>query len=290
MSPFKGVLHKYSKTHVAFELSPSGNKHVLVMIGGMTDGLLTVPYTVNLAKALAPLNFSVIQPQLTSSFKGFGISSLDRDIQELKELTKYLKSEEGGSREKIIIMGHSTGAQDVMHYLLHNPKHIDAGILQGSCSDREGLYETFDKDMLEKLNKKAIDMVQNGQKNDLLPSEYSKLMINTPLTAYRWCSLVLKGGDDDYFSSDLPIETLKNSFGKVNKPFLIAYSEEDEFVPESVNKLNLLKKWESISDSKYWSKNSGLVRGASHFVEKPDSQAHLFEMVIGFITEFSLNK
>lgn len=288
MSSFNGTLHKYNGTHVAFEISPVGRKNVLILIGGMTDGLLSVPYTTNLAAVIAPLGFTVINPQMSSSFKGFGISSLDRDIQELKELVKYLKSEQGGSREKIVIMGHSTGSQDVMHYLLNKPNDIDGAIFQGSCSDREGLVENVDADVLDRLNKKAIEMVKNGQKNDLLPSEYSNIMINTPLTAYRWCSLTLPGGDDDYFSSDLSNETFAKTFGKINVPFLVAYSGKDEFVPLHIDKIGLLKRWENVSNPKYWSKASGLVENASHFVETPETQKDLFNKVTSFLKEFQL--
>ncbi|CCD24939.1 uncharacterized protein NDAI_0E01230 [Naumovozyma dairenensis CBS 421] len=285
---FKGTLHQYDSTHVAFEFTPTDMKNVLIMIGGMTDGLATVPYVTKLPQVMEPLGYSVINIQMSSSFKGFGISSLDKDIKEIKELVKYLKSEKGGSREKIIIMGHSTGAQDVMHFLLHYPDLVDAGILQGSCSDRESFDPSVDPKILKELNQFALNMVKQGKGDELLGSQFSKHIIDTPITAYRWCSLFTRGGDDDYFSSDLDDETFKGTFGKIRKPFLVAYSGKDQFVPESVDKLALLKRWENVSDPKYWSKNTGIVEGASHFVEDHEPQLQLFQMITSFAKEFSL--
>lgn len=285
---FEGTLHQYYPPHVAFEFAPTKKKNAFIMIGGMTDGIATVPYCTKLPEVVGPLGYSVFSIQMTSSFKGFGISSLDQDIHEIKALIKYLRSEQGGAREKIIIMGHSTGAQDVIHFLLHYSDLVAGAILQGSCSDRESFDPSVDPKVFQKMNEDAWELVQNGKKDQLLSSEYSKHIIDTPITAYRWCSLMIKGGDDDYFSSDLSDETFKTTFGKISKPFLIAYSGADEFVPKTIDKQKLLQRWECVSNAKYWSKNSGLVEGASHFVEKPKSQQILFKKIQSFIREFSL--
>ena len=73
---YKGILHKYNETQVAFELSPTDFPNVLVMIGGMTDGLLTVPYVAGLSKALEPLGYSVVQIQMREQLFGMGYQLL----------------------------------------------------------------------------------------------------------------------------------------------------------------------------------------------------------------------
>lgn len=285
---FSGVLHKYASRRVAFEFNSTPSKKVVVFIGGLGDGLLTVPYVPKLAQELGSLGWSVIQIQFTSSFKGWGLTSLDQDVSEIKELVDYLKSTEGGSRERIVLFGHSTGSQDTMHYLLKFGDTIDAGVLQASVSDREFFGQAVDRETWDRLNSKAKELVDKGQKDEILPLEYAKVMSETPVTAYRWCSLALQGGDDDYFSSDIPDETLKTTFGRVKKPFLVAYSEQDQIVPAYVDKKKLLDRWQACSNTDFWSKNSGLVNGANHQIEQVQSQDQLLSMVREFLTEFQL--
>lgn len=281
---YQGILHKYSSRHVAFEFSPSGSKKVIIVIGGLLDNLLTVEFTPALVTAVEKLGFSVCQIQMSSSSKGWGTSSLDTDVKEINELVKYLRSPEGGSRETVIIMGRSTGSQDVIHYLLRHSDTVEAGILDAPVSDREGQ----DSKVTEKLNPKAKEMVDEGKADEVLPSEYSKLLFNTPISAYRWCSLMLKGGDDDYFSTDLSQEFFSSTFGKLDKPFLLLENENDEYVPKHVDKQALLNRWKAVSNPKYWSKNSGVVKGSTHLVVQPESEKDLCQRVVAFLQEFSL--
>ncbi|CAI4065033.1 hypothetical protein SUVZ_08G1960 [Saccharomyces uvarum] len=285
MSSFEGIVHRYTARNVAFEFAPTGREKVLVMIGGMTDGLLTVPYTTELPHALDPHGYSVVNVQLSSSFLGFGTSSLDKDVEELKLLVDFLKSAQGGRRETIVLMGHSTGSQDVMHYLLRHGHSVAAGIIQASCSDRESFGQTIDPPLLATLNAHAQKLVNAGRQNDLLSSEYSTHLFHTPITAYRWCSLMVPGGDDDYFSSDLAPESLAASFGRLKTPLLVAYSENDQFVPAWVDKQALLARWRAATPAAVWSQHSGLIGGATHTVPEPAAQRRLLEMVARFLTE-----
>lgn len=284
---YSGILHKYNFQNVAFEFLPSNNKKVLVFIGGLGDGLLTVPYLPKLAMTIEKLGFSLIQIQSRSSFKGWGISSLNNDIEDIKDLVRFLRSDKGGNRTTIILMGHSTGSQDTIHYLLNDNVDIDGGIMQGSVSDREMFNSTISKSVMKRLNTHALKLIEKNQGKQLLTSEYSSYLWNTPITAYRWCSLMLPGGDDDYFSSDLSNYKLINTFGKINKPFLIIYSEHDEFVPQYIDKKRLIERWISFSNPKYCSRISGLINEASHNVKEIKSQDHLCLMITEFFKEFN---
>ncbi|SCV05801.1 LANO_0H15478g1_1 [Lachancea nothofagi CBS 11611] len=283
-----GILHNYAPKKVAFEFTPTSLKKAVIFIGGLEDGLLTLPYVHNVVQELAPLGWSIIQIQMTSSYKGWGLSSLDKDAEEINSLVRYLRSSAGGSRDKIILFGHSTGSQDTMHYLLRYGETIDGGIMQGCVSDREGFSQGVDEAQWQRLNDRAKMLVGKGQKNDILPSEYSNVMMGTPITAYRWCSLTLPGGDDDYFSSDLSETTLESTFGKIKKPFLIAYSEFDQMVPHFVDKPKTIHKWATCSNPRWLSKHSGLIKGANHRVEQEDARSYLCTMVKNFMEEFGL--
>lgn len=281
----EGTLHQYMERQVAFEFAPVGKKKVLIFVGGLGDGLLTVPYVEGLSKKLEPLGFSVIQIQFSSSYHGFGTGSLDRDVAEIDQLVDYLKK---NGRSTIVLMGHSTGSQDTMHYLLKHQEKIQGGIMQAPVSDRQSSEKDSGDPTFKALNAEAKALLDAGKTDELLSHKHAEWFFDTPMSVYRWCSLILPGGDDDYFSSDLPDANLESSFGKLRKPFLVAYSEKDEFVPEFVNKLELLERWKSFTEASFWSSQTGLIRGASHNVAQPDSQEYLFEMIAAFISEFDL--
>lgn len=277
-----GTLHLFKEKRVAFEFDPIGKSKALIFVGGLTDGLLTVPYLQGLAKALDPLGYSLVQIQITSSYIGFGTGSLKRDDEEIDSLVDYLKKD---GREMVLLMGHSTGSQNTIHYLLHHPGKISGGILQAAVSDREFGSTVIPQPLLSKLNAEAKALVDAGKPEELLSSKHAECMLDTPITAYRWCSLLLPDGDDDFFSSDLSDEKLEITFGCIKDPFLIALSEKDECYPNNGKPLELLQRWQCFVDKKLWSKNSGLIKGATHAVPEEDSQKELFKMVTGFIKE-----
>ena len=73
----KGELVRYGpgSCHIAFLAEPR-SKRVVVCIGGLTDGLLALPYLPKLAEVLAPLGWGVANLALSSSYTGWGTSSL----------------------------------------------------------------------------------------------------------------------------------------------------------------------------------------------------------------------
>lgn len=69
-------------------------RHV-VLVGGLTDGLLFAKYVAPLAAQLEARQWSLVQTLLSSSHTGYGLASLDQDARELRQLAAHLKAEYG---------------------------------------------------------------------------------------------------------------------------------------------------------------------------------------------------
>lgn len=210
------------------ETRPS-SRNTLIFIGGLTDTLGTVPYLPTLAEAIAPFDYSIVQPQLSSSLGGYGLSSLEADAQEICLVIQYLQNRAVNPKPRdgrIVLMGHSTGCQDVVHVLSHDRTgiRIDGAILQAPVSDREAFEgDNPEGSPAHLLLKEAITLVEQGKGSTLLPRDASAsprapcssrwkvngdAFQNPAMTAYRFWSLYANGGDDDYFSSDLSTEKM----------------------------------------------------------------------------------
>ncbi|CEP22847.1 unnamed protein product [Cyberlindnera jadinii] len=277
----KGQVHRISSNVTAFELGDGGGENALIFIGGLGDGLLTVPYVERLT---LPQGWCVYNLLFSSSYTGWGLGSLDRDVEEMALLVQYLKSDKKG---KIVLMGHSTGTQDCIHYLLTNGKDVDGVILQASVSDREAMEMSMGHEELGRINEAILKLQEAHGAEYIIPREYSDKFFGAPMTCYRWLSMSLKGGDDDYFSSDLSDEQLRSTFGKVDKPLAFLYSGDDEFVPSTVDKQSLVEHWSSFVPSQYLSKESKVVPGATHNCgskSKPESFSVLNESVSNFLS------
>ena len=138
-----GRLYTYSQVdepRQAFEspLVHSSSKF-MVFIGGMAEGLLACPYVPFLAEMCESCGWALVQPLLTSSYRGYATSSLARDCEELTTLLKYLTQQRGMTQA--VLVGHSTGSQDVVYFMKHTDaatRSLVAGcVLQAGISDRE---------------------------------------------------------------------------------------------------------------------------------------------------------
>lgn len=289
MTIVKGSVHTFGK-QTAFEFGDEKKSQVVIFIGGLSDGLLTVHYLPQLFKVLDSIGWGLVQAHLTSSYQGWGQSSLAKDNEEMHNLIQYLKTSDGGDRKKIVLMGHLTGCQDTFRYLTQqDSSSVIGGILQASISDREGFAELVGQELLDDLVKEVYDdYITKGLSQQMLPLKFTKISLGIPTTAYRFHSLLLKYGDDDFFSSYFTDEDIKNHFGKIKTPVLFLYGEKDEYVPNLVDKEVLLKRWQQHVDSKYWSPLSKVVKNADHTITDPEALDILFDSVKAFLV--SLNQ
>ena len=111
--PFPTIVHPFpspTQGSCAYELgTPSAN--ALVFIGGLGDGPHTIPYIRTVARELekaTELSYSVFEIRMSSSFTGYGFTSLADDVADLSALVKYLR---GLDKKKVVLLGHSTGCQ-----------------------------------------------------------------------------------------------------------------------------------------------------------------------------------
>ncbi|KAJ4868911.1 alpha/beta-Hydrolases superfamily protein [Raphanus sativus] len=204
-SQFRGVLFKYGPKSIQVAFKTGEYKQQVIFIGGLTDGLLATDYLEPLAIALDKEKWSLVQLLMSSSYSGFGTSSLKQDAQEIDQLISYLINKENS--EGVVLLGHSTGCQDIVYYMGTNAacsRAVRAAILQAPVSDREYKATLPETPAMIDL---AANMIKEGRAEELMPREADPC---APISAYRYHSLCAYMGDDDMFSSDLSDDQLKN--------------------------------------------------------------------------------
>jgi hypothetical protein len=226
-------------------------------LGGLSDGLFPVPYTTALSEMLCKQHqqedqqtWSLIQPIFSSSYTGFGHGNLDNDVIEIDELVQYIMTYRN-CQQKIILIGHSTGCQQIVHYLKYGIQRnkINMAVLQAPVSDREAAtiwnhdtstcwnaevhIETLNGYI--ELSRRMKIIEQRG--NEMMPRD----AFWAPITANRYYDLMSKGGTDDYFSSDYTDIELQNRLSHISelhdtlRHVIVAYSGSDEYVPKHVD-------------------------------------------------------
>lgn len=251
MNLIEGSLYKWSnKGHVSFISSNYTSPYKIIFLGGLCDGLYACNYLNKLNLKCKENNWTLVQPLFSCSYHGYGTSTLSNDINELNEFILHLKN--NFNCEKIILIGHSTGCQISCHLINHGSIEVTSLIygiiLQAPVSDQEA--GTLTSTTQYYINW-AKNQIQNDNNNNnfnldsLMPVEahYS------PITIRRFLSLFDRDGEDDYFSSYFTVSELQQKlFGFTTRTHipihkvLIVYSMKDEYVPENVNKDELIEK------------------------------------------------
>lgn len=233
---FRGVMFKYGSKPIQVAFKIGDYRQQVIFIGGLTDGFLATEYLEPLAIALEKEKWSLVQFLLSSSYSGYGTSSLKEDAAELDQLINYLINKEDS--EGVVLLGHSTGCQDIVYYMRTNAacsRAVRAAILQAPVSDREyraTLPETAG--MIDLASK----LISEGRGSELMPREANA---DAPISAYRFHSLCAYMGDDDLFSSDLSDDQLKQRLGHMSStPCQVIFSMADEYVPDYVDKKALV--------------------------------------------------
>ncbi|KAI8964116.1 DUF1749-domain-containing protein [Daldinia sp. FL1419] len=270
----------------AYEVGLANARNALVFIGGLGDGPHTVPYPRAIARRLeteSDISYSVFEFRLSSSFLGFGFGRLANDVADISALVKYLRSI---GKERIVLLGHSTGSQDCMEYTSpsHNAAPVEGYILQAPVSDRGAIASEMGQSKLDESIEIAKQLITSGRGHErMLPEKTSPSFHDTPISASRWYALGAADGEDNYFDPGLPDDVVGPYWKRVDKPILILHSGNDEFVPSSIDKDALVKHWRSLCRPDIASELSGIIPGAGHRVEEPEAEAWLVDTVVKFL-------
>lgn len=292
-----GILHRYTSSLVAFEHATQDQyppPNIILFIGGLGDGLLSVDYTKAIARHL-PEHWSCAEVLISSSYDGWRTGSLARDAEEIENCVKYFRDQR--PEGMIVLMGHSTGCQDVMEYHRTGQRTpVEGFILQGAVSDREDAWYRYrqnpaDERMFFHTLEVAFEMERAGKGGDIIPAEHRGNIDDFKMTAYRLRSLFVEGGDDDYFSSDIEGEDLDRRIGDPLENagrVLVLLGERDQHVPPNVDPYALLTKWSQVSEERNHRNFHGIVlKGATHNLngDSPPVVQNLVESVLDFISE-----
>ncbi|KAL8838758.1 MAG: hypothetical protein Q9170_002007 [Blastenia crenularia] len=264
---------------VAFEHTRNGVSsppNILLFVGGLNEGFLTTPYIQSLTASL-PRSYSFVEVLLSSSYSGWGHSSITQDVEEMAQCVEYFQSLR--PHAKVVIMGNSTGCQDVLHYVssVGSRPIVDGAILQAPVSDREAIQMIYPVEDYRRYNAMAQQWVRDGKGDEMLPNQVSLPILGSRITANRWLSLASPGpehkGEDDMFSSDLEPGRFQATFGVAGRrgvAMMILFSGNDKFVPSTVDKEVLVARMEKafVDAGGKLGKGSGVLPGASHTVRE----------------------
>ncbi|CED84941.1 Predicted hydrolases or acyltransferases (alpha/beta hydrolase superfamily) [Phaffia rhodozyma] len=310
-----GILHTYIQQPTElplFESASLGSANCLVFLPGLYDGLVTVPYVDALRRHLEQAGWSLAQPQLTAALKAWGRSSLEQDADEIEQAVDHLRAI---GKTNIVLLGHSTGCQQIMEYLVQPKKSngklrstINRAIIQAPVSDREANTDSpsYDPKIQEKLQALYDNTPGDARRDTLCPPEICKYF-GLDVTVYRAWSTLCPGGDDDYFSTDLPLTSsttpsvlrpLDQTFGKLPKdvPLFVIFSGADEYTPNpEKTQPALLDNWtraaftnspdapSSTAGASKGSIRGIIVPGASHNVKQADKSEWMAQQILDFI-------
>lgn len=315
-----GILHVYKSSLNLLEHLPSfqGNnypppKHVLLFVGGLFHNFNLTQYVNDIA-ALFPLHnkqtWRVMEIQLSSNGRSWGISNIDRDVEDIATCVSFIR----GSLFKdesidIVLMGHSTGCQDVMRYLTApNPiterntvrSIVQGAILQAAVSDRDGALNVIEEGPeIKKAFDRAMSIAKSTPaeeaRDTILPMDTTKLIFGpAPMSVARWLSLISPDSPrhpstEDFFSNDLSEATLRKTFGSIGRNkllhrptgegprdlqyLLVLLSDSDEYVRPQVKQKELLQKWKSVMREETGASihgDSAVIMNATHDVGGDD--------------------
>lgn len=277
-------IYQKQKKLCAFESGKIDNPQItVILVGGLTDGFLTLPYAHSLSQMIEQkYKGSLVQVLLSSSYSSFGLSSLENDAAEINDLILCLESQ---LNRKYVLIGHSTGCQDVLTFLgkkYQTASSILGCILQGGVSDRE--YFTWSNPNLLKYVDLAKDRIDEGNYNQLMPQD-AELMPNCPISAYRFHSLLAIGGDDDLFSSDLDITKQKLHFDTF-VPLAVVLCEKDEYIPSHVSVSSLIERYKQFPSVHF----TYLLKEADHSITSKkciDDFLEFFDGCMGHFLELT---
>ena len=111
--------------------------------------------------------------------------------------------------EEIILCGHSLGAMKIVRYLTEG-KYADKvkKLILLSPFDKKGTLKTYTKTPIDELLKKAQNMVDKGEGNEMITNEFDEIVVSYK-TYIRWYKQDELGRMFEYMSEDYDFPALK---------------------------------------------------------------------------------
>ena len=81
-----------------------------------------------MSSELNNINWSFCQLHMRSSYMGFGTGSMKRDFEDISACVSYLRA---AGKRRIVLMGHSTGSQNSIYYVLNRQPNGPAPPVDG---------------------------------------------------------------------------------------------------------------------------------------------------------------
>lgn len=193
----------------------------VVFVGGLGCNLPIDSFTTALSEYCKDNTYEFIIPQLRSH-PHFGLFTLDDDAEDIDCLVRHV----GGD---IVLVGNSTGCQDILHYLNTRKPSIRLAILQGAVSDVE--YE-------EHTNSSLGEQLARARKMD---PDVAIRRRGCWMTMGRFMDLFSRNGKEDMFSSYLD-DSFFASLNATDTDILFVISGKDEYgVADIQSKLGLVR-------------------------------------------------
>ncbi len=224
------------------------------------------------------------------------LTYLTTQVEEMEAAISYIRSNITTTQPShIVLMGHSTGCQDLMHYLLSptgSPRpSISGAVFQAPVSDREAiLHEVETSEAARNAYETALSICSDTpvakHKSMILPLDVmTPLFGPAPVSVSRFLSLASPDSPgtpsmDDYFSSDLLDERLAETFGRVGslthllpsqagtgtKSILMLHGTEDKSVPSHIDKASLISRWKDFlsKGGARLDPNTAIIEHANH--------------------------
>ncbi|KAJ5073253.1 hypothetical protein M0811_08935 [Anaeramoeba ignava] len=264
------------KNQIKNQVENQIKNQAIVFIHGLTEGFLSTSYLGILEKEVTRIGFHFVQFLMRSSYKSAGLETLETDSEDIENLLNFLQKK--FNCEKFILIGHSTGCQNIVHFLkTKKPSFslVSHCILQAPVSDRDYITKLPEFDMNSLVF--AQKCIERNKKKEII----NQNIFQSPFCAERWFSLCSKEGEDDMFSEDLSKEELSEKFSQILQNILLVFSSNDEYVPNLVSYPNLASR---ISSSFINAKSVTLklIEGAPHNLKLHE------EEFVNFVIEWIL--
>ncbi|ELA42800.1 uncharacterized protein VICG_00115 [Vittaforma corneae ATCC 50505] len=252
MAQLEGKIFQYNnKESLAFKNGVESDNTV-VLIGGLGDNVLSLPYCTLLNEFCKNNRLSLIIPQLRSMPK-YKTTSVDFDVEDIRDVV-------AGTNGHVALIGHSTGCNDILLFLNeYRPENVKCVILQGPVSDTESISRGKVDAVLE-----TIEKSDGSQK-------YVELSDNSIWLKERYISLYSINGKEDLFSSYLSDELFSRWRGTV--PILSILSGKDEYCENPP-----IRKFELMGDVQ-------VIGDGDHSLSSEKCQAEFINIVYQFLTK-----